>query len=242
MRKRVIGGLLLLLSAGCSVNDRFVYKPTPIAADVERLPFGIAVLPFADGTEDFVRRGSVFEPESLFFNLAKGGIDGHITALTPELWAKSFAEELAASGRFRSVRFVYARSELADEEFRIDGVLEKMTAAAAFTRENEVAVLVRAVRASDDRAVWEARFERRWKTSPQLYDGCGALDKACMNERGHASTNRLMQSILSEAGAALAAKLPTLAGRGESPPGTSSDPLPAPGSAESDIERILKGN
>lgn len=92
MVRILIAVLFLGMMAGCGVNSTFVYKPGAPAADRLMLPVKIAVLPFVDGTEDFTRRGSVFDGDSLAYNLAKAGWGGVITALTPELWAKAFAE------------------------------------------------------------------------------------------------------------------------------------------------------
>ena len=75
----------------------------------------IAVLPFKDGTEDFTKRGSTWNPEYLVYNLAKAGVYGQITALTPEFWAKASADDMAASGAFRAVRFIYSPTESTDE-------------------------------------------------------------------------------------------------------------------------------
>ena len=108
-------GVFALL-AGCAANTNFVYKPNPPAAGAPKLPAKVAVLPFEDGTENFTKRGSTLSDGQ--YNLAKTGIPGVMTAMPPEFWGKSFADELAASGSFRSVRFVYSPSEIKDESFR----------------------------------------------------------------------------------------------------------------------------
>ena len=113
--------LLALFLSGC-VNTTFVYKPaTPTTASAP-LPVTIAVLPFADGTENFTQRGGIFiDQKNLTFNLAKSGLSGTINALTPDLWAKALADEMSASKKFQGVRFVYSRSEVAQEDLYIEG-------------------------------------------------------------------------------------------------------------------------
>ncbi len=98
---------VIALAAGCAVNSSFAYKPNPATAGGPKLPAKVAVLPFVDGTENFTMRGSVFSDGR--YNLAKAGMYKSMDALTPEFWGKSFADELAASGSFRAVRFVYGR-------------------------------------------------------------------------------------------------------------------------------------
>ncbi|MBI5575584.1 MAG: hypothetical protein HY896_04395 [Deltaproteobacteria bacterium] len=208
MRKTVLIGMLVL-AAGCGVNSQFIYKAGAPAAEGVKHQVKVAVLPFKDGTEDFTKRGSVFDPKSLMYNLAKSGISGSITALTPELWAKSLADEMAASGAFRSVRFIYSPSELADEEFFIEGTVEKAYASGAWTTPNEFALALRALRKADKRLIWEKTVTRVWKNQPSLYDGCG-IGIQCMVDRSHAYTNQVMQGMFAEAVADFAASVGAL--------------------------------
>ena len=161
-------------------------------------PFVAAVLPFNDGTEDFTKQGSVFEPESLKFNLAKTGIAGIITAVTPELWAKAFADDMAASGAFRAARFIYSPSELVDEDFYIEGTLEKAYAAGGWTRPSEYILGLRAVRRSDKKPAWEKKVTRELMSRKSDFDGCGA-SMQCMADRSHAAMNMVMQGMFAEA-------------------------------------------
>jgi hypothetical protein len=239
--------------AGCSVNSTFVYKPGAPMAGGAKLPVKIAVLPFKDGTENFTRRGSEWNPGTLMFNLGKAGIGGKITALTPELWAKAFADDMAASGAFRAVRFIYSPSELVDEEFYIEGTLEKAYATVALVEPNKFAIGLRALRRVDNRLVWEKEVTRAWNIQKTLYDGCGRVQNQCRADRYHANTNRVMREMFAEARAGLVSTLASLsgsrAGEGGLPviggeparPGTSRPSAPpAPESAEGTIERILK--
>ncbi|MCR4310255.1 MAG: hypothetical protein NUW14_09630 [Deltaproteobacteria bacterium] len=241
--------VVLALMAGCSVNSTFVYKPGDPAAGGAKLPMKVAVLPFKDGTEDFTDRGSVFISGGQY-NVAKAGIAAGMTALTPELWAKSFAEDLAASGSFRAARFIYSPSELADEDIFVEGTLTKAYVGKTFDNFNEFAVSLRALTRSDKRLVWEKEVTRRWKTPGNAYAGCG-MGIQCSVDKFKAEYNKAMQGMFAEARADLVATLSgSQAGGGGLPvvggeparPGTSRPSAPpAPESTEQTIERILKG-
>ncbi|MBS1245201.1 MAG: carboxy-terminal processing protease [Deltaproteobacteria bacterium] len=215
MRGRSIGwgvpvlAMVLALMAGCGVNSTFVYKPGAPAAGGPKLPLKVAVLPFKDGTEDFTDRGSVFS--SGHYNLAKAGVAATMTALTPELWAKSFAEELAVSGNFRSARFLYNPSELVDEEIFVEGTLRKAYVGKTFDDGNEFAVSLRALARSDKRLVWEKDVTRQWKTSANIYGGCG-MGIQCSVDKFHAEHNKAMQGIFAEARADLVEALASPSG------------------------------
>ena len=239
-----VAAMALVMMAGCGVNSTFVYKPSAPVAGVQKLPVKVAVLPFKDGTEDFIKRGSVLAPESLYYNLAKAGIGGQMTALTPDLWAKAFADDTAAAGVFRSVRFVYGPSELVDEDFYIEGTLEKATVSGAWVNPSEFALGLRAIRRADKKPVWEKEVSRVWKNTPAtLYKGCGGMAIQCMVDRHHADANRAMREIFAEARADLVGTLASdsgsRAGEGGIPP-TGSPAPQAPESVEQTIERLLK--
>ena len=258
MRRRSAGwnvplaAVVLAMMAGCGGNSTFVYKPGGPAAEGMQVPVKVAVLPFKDGTEDFTKRGSVLAPETLYYNLAKAGIGGQITALTPDLWAKAFADDTAAAGVFRSVRFVYGPSELVDEDLYIEGTLEKATVSGAWVNPSEFALGLRAIRRADKKPVWEKEVSRVWKNTPAtLYKGCGGMAIQCMVDRHHADANRVMREIFAEARADLMA---TIASRSGIRAG-GKDPRPAPSAAgeatdsgtakpesvEQTIDKILRG-
>jgi len=226
--------------AGCGVNSTFVYKPAAPAAGGPKLPLKVAVLSFKDGTEDFTDRGSLFNGGQ--YNFAKAGLAGHMTALTPELWAKSFAEELAVSEIFRSARFLYSPSELADEDFFVEGTLKKAYIAKRVGDVNEFAISLRALARSENRVVWAKEVTRQWKTPNGLEAGCG-MNIQCPVDRDHAEYNRVMREIFTEAKEDLLATLASgsgdRAGDGGLPLTVSPAP-PAPESTEQTIDRILK--
>lgn len=203
--------LCLLAIGGCSAGKQFVYTPSAPAERGTKLPVKVAVLAFTDGTEDFTQRGSIFDPEGLTFNLAKTGITGWSTAMVPELWAKAFADELSASGTFRSVRFVYSTAEVLDEDIRIEGTLDKAYAVGGWTRLNEYAISLRALRKTETTPFWTKSVAHAWKSRKDLFDGCGR-DLECSKAKANAETNRIMQGMFAEAGADLTAKLATQLG------------------------------
>ena len=251
MKRILVAAVALVLLAGCVSNKNlagegsgmtFVYQPNVPVVGGPKLPVKVAVLPFKDGTEDFTKRGSVFDAENLVFNLAKSGIDGIINPLIPELWAKAFADDMAASGSFRAVRFVYSPSELVDEEFYIEGTLEKAYAAGGWTKPSVYAIGFRAVRRSDNRPAWEKEVTRELMSRKSDFDGCGTKMR-CMADRSHAAMNLVMQGMFAEARtdfmAALGSPPGGRSGEDGLPPAASPTP-PAPGSVEETIERILK--
>jgi hypothetical protein len=195
--------------AGCSVNSTFVYKPNAPVVGGPKLPVKLAVLPFKDGTEDFTDRGSVFSSGQ--YNLAKAGVAATITALSPEMWAKSFADDLAASGGFRAARFIYGPSELLDEDFFVEGTVTKAYAGKTFDDLNAFALSLRALRKSDKRLVWEKGTAKEWKTPRSIYNGCG-MGIQCSLDRFHAEYNKAMQEIFAEARMDLVATLASLSG------------------------------
>ncbi|MDD5762604.1 MAG: PDZ domain-containing protein [bacterium] len=226
MKRVLIAAMVLVLTAGCSVNSTFVYKPNAPVVGGPKLPVKLAVLPFKDGTENFTDRGSVFS--SGHYNIAKAGISATMTALTPELWAKSFAEELAVSGSFRSARFLYSPSELADEDFFVEGTLTKALIGKTWDDGNEFAVSMKAMARSDKRLVWEKEVTRQWKTPSNLYAGCG-MGIQCSVDKFHAEHNKAMQAIFAEARADLVATLAVLSGSQAGEGGLS--PAASPGEA-----------
>jgi hypothetical protein len=247
VKRRLAFVLLLASLAGCASNTTFVYKPPAPAAGARKLPVKIAVLPFKDGTEDFTKRGNeLFDQQNLVYNLAKAGIGSTITALTPDLWAKAFADDLASSGDFRAATFLYGASELKDEDFVVEGAVEKAVFSGTWDKPNEFALSLRATRRSEDRPAWQRRVARVWKTPPPgiLYDGCG-MGPQCMVDRLHADLNQTMQGMFAEAREGLlrtlASRPGSRGGREERADAGSPAPDGAPKSVEETIEGILKG-
>lgn len=192
MKKLLLAAISLLL-AGCSINSTFVYKPNAPVGGVQKLPVKVAVLPFKDGTEDFIEHGNVY-------NFAKGGIRQTITALTPELWAKAFADDLAASGSFQAVRFIYSLSELVDEDIYIEGTLKRATYAWIYGHPNEYSLSLSAMRRGDNRPFWEEDVAKVWRTTNTDAEGkCGFFSVQCVVDGIHADSNQVMQELFTAA-------------------------------------------
>jgi len=234
--------LALVLMAGCAItNWRFAYKPGASVTASPKLPISVAVFSFKDGTEDFTSRGSVFN-RSLHYNLAKTDSTGQITDLSPDLWSKAFADDMAASGEFKSVRFVYAQSELLDEEIYIEGTLKRATLS-AYEGANEFALVLRALRRADKQLIWEKEVSKTWKNTPGMYEGCGRLSAQCNLDLLHAAVNRAMQDLFVEARGDLTRTLALLyrnrPGANATSVGATATPL-RQGSVDEEVERILK--
>ncbi len=228
----------LALAAGCSVNTKLVYVPNPPAADAPKLPAKVAVLPFEDGTENFTYRGGLFGKGQ--YNLGKAGVAGGMGALPPEFWGKSFADELAASGTFRSSRFVYGRSEVREEDYLVEGTLKKADFASSWEFPNAILASFRATRMSDGKRVWEKESGASWE-SPDVSTAC-AVSMKCSIGKAHEDWNRRMNAVLAEARKDFVAALAALA---EGGPGGSAGPKaaeqPAGEPVDRTIENILKG-
>jgi len=221
----------LAVTAGCAVNSRLTYKPNPPAAGGPKLPVKVAVLPFTDGTENFTMRGSALGDGR--YNLAKAGMFKSMDALTPEFWGKAFADDLAASGSFRSVRFVFAPSEIGDEAYLVDGTLKKVYLAASLNYANEILVSFRATRISDGKVVWEKEIDKVWKTPMSVNTDCG-LAIQCRIDGMHADWNKWIAAVFSEAREDLAGTLAGLAEGGAAGQAAGE-------SVDRTIDRILKG-
>jgi hypothetical protein len=229
----------LAMAAGCAVNTSFTYKPNPPAAEARKLPVKLAVLPFTDGTENFTKRGSALSDGQ--YNLAKAGMFKSMDALTPEFWGKAFADDLAASGSFRSARFVFAPSEIRDEGYSVDGTLKKVNFAATFDYANEILVSFRGTRISDGKVVWEKEIDKAWKTPMSVNTDCGMAIQ-CRIDGMHADWNKWIAAVFSEAREDLEKKLASASGSGAggAAAGHVAGP-PAPESVDGTIDRILKG-
>jgi len=239
MKRLLIMIVVLGLMTGCASSPGFVYKPPAPVVNGLRFPVKVAVLPFKDVTEDFTTRGSIFAPDGLTLNLVKAGIPGTSSALTPELWAKSFADDLTASGDFQSVKFVYSLSELVDEGLYIGGAVEKAYAIGTWDKPNKIALSIRAFRKADNSLVWEKEVTKVW--TPNIIMPCG-LGIQCVIDQRYKDINRVMQGLFEEARIDL---IRTLASSSESRAGEESLPAPSspasPESLEGTIERILNG-
>ena len=250
MKYVLLASVALLVMTGCASNvnlagkaydTAFAYKPAEPVADGPKIPVKLAILPFKDDTDDFTKRGSMFDPESLTFNLAKTGIDGIIDALPPKMWAQAFADDMLTSDAFRAVRLVPTPAEMHDEDFYIEGTVEKAYVAGGWIHPSEYALGLQLKRRSDNQLVLKKKVSMELKAQKSDFDGCGTKIQ-CMAERSHAAMNRVMQSLFAEARASVMESLGSPAGgrtgQDAVKKGTSSPPDQE--SIEQTIDRILQ--
>lgn len=196
MDKFLISLLLLVLMAGCTINENFVYKPAGVVDGGLKLPVKVAVLPFVDGTEGFTQRTT---SHGEYVNLAKSGVDYRINLLPPDQWGKAFADELAASGSFQQVRFVYDISEVADNEVVIAGVVTKAyLAIASRTNPSLFAVTLNARTGKQGRAFWEKSTSREEVSGAGYGEGCG-FSRQCAVDQYHAHWNKIVMGAFLDA-------------------------------------------
>jgi hypothetical protein len=240
MKRLLVVAAALLLVAGCSGSSKFVYKPAVPRSGGNPIPLRLAVLPFVDGTGDYTVRGSALTPENCTYNLAKAGIWGRIDALTPEQWAKAFADELAASGAWRSVRFVYGSAELADEDYLVEGTLKCADSAHLHLKgQNRFALALRARPKAGRSPAWEKEVSKSWVIPSTIFDGCG-MDEQCRADRAHADVNRAMQALFAEAGDDLAVTLSALAGN-RAPEGAPTPAGPSGPAGRESVDATIEG-
>ena len=218
------------------MNTQFVYKPGLPEAGSARLPLKVAVLAFQDGTEDFTRRGSVLVASG-YINFAKAGYSGMMTALPPPLWAKFLAEDMAASGVFRSVRFAFDASEVGGDEIAISGTVLK----AYFPFDGEdpslLAVRLEARVGRGGEAFWHKEISREVPFGKGWGVGCG-LTPQCSIDNFHGHHRRLLQEIFLEARRDLVAALQRRGGGAKDEPAGKGR---ASGSVDEIITDIIRG-
>ena len=145
----------LAAASGCAPTP-FVYRPSG-PAGVPPVPVKVVVLPFENGTDDFVE--STRGPgQRKIWNLSRASFMEFIEALPPERWARELAADLAASGRFAGARFVYSREELSGDEVVVEGTLVRAYLWNIPAGQFELALKASAVRGG--RPLWEARVAR----------------------------------------------------------------------------------
>lgn len=231
-----------LALAGCGSTRVLTYRPRPPAAPgaagAQQLPARIAVLPFADETEAFGQRGSIFDPDELTYNMVKVGAWDSLEPLTPPLLAKAFAEELAASGRFRSARFVYEAAEASEADWLVTGAVRKAYMAGGWERPNEYELELRATRRTGGPPAWVKTVSHARPSPRDLYEGCG-VSVSCSAGRLHDSVLAVLQDLFEEAGADLARALAG-GGRPAAPAGSAPQP-DAKEPVDDTIRRILEG-
>ncbi len=221
--------------AGCSSGLVYQRKADP-AQDTPKMPVKVAVVAFQNGTEEFTSRGNIFSGQ--VFNLSRTDINGlslnigaafSVSSLPPGQWAKSLAEDMAASGSFRSVKFMFAPSEVTDEDIVVEGALTKANFTTVKGQPDEFVLHLKALRVSDNTVVREGDVGRSSVRPRNLISGC--ILGTCAIERIHGYLNGIMQGVFTDARLALVASL--------EPPPTRKPETPGQDSPEEVINRIL---
>jgi hypothetical protein len=233
-------GLILFLSAsilaGCSSGFKYQRKEDP-AQDGPKVPVKVAVVAFEDRTRDFTSEGNIFSGS--VFNLARTDINGlslntgaafSVSSLPAANWSKSLAEDMAASGAFRSVKFVFGPSEATDEEVVVEGALTKAYLTTIKDKPDEFVLHLKVRRMTDNTVVLERDVGRTGVRPPGLTSGC--LWGGCHIDRISAYLNGIMQGIFADVRRDLVLALAP-------PPVREKSDVPGQESPEEVIRRIL---
>ncbi len=225
----------LLWLYGCSSGFVYQRREAP-AQDGPKLPLKVAVVAFEDGTEDFTSRGNLFS--GYVFNLAKTDINGlslntgaafSVSSLPAAQWSRALAEDMAASGAFRSVKFVFGPSEATDEEIVVEGALTKACFTTIKDKPDEFVLHLKVRRMPENTIIREGDVGRSGVRPRDLKSGC--IIGSCVIERIHGYLNGVMQGIFADIRRDLVLAL--------APPPEKKRDLPAQESPEEVIKRIL---
>lgn len=236
MRKVLMTLLSASILAGCSSG--LVYQRKPGAAqEGPTLPVNVAVVAFRDGTEEFTSRGNIFSGH--VFNLARTDINGlslnigaaySVSSLPAALWSKTLSEDMAASGTFRSVKFIYSPSERTDEEIIVEGALAKAYYTTIADKPDEFVLHLKVRRMSDNTIIREGDVGRVAVGPRGLLASCLTYG-GCVVGRIHDYLNGVMQGIFADVRRDLVLAL--------APPPEKKPDAPGKESPEEVIQRIL---
>jgi hypothetical protein len=232
--------LILFLSAsilgGCSSG--FVYQRKPdLAQDGQKVPVKVAVVAFEDGTRNFTSEGNFISGS--VFNLARTDINGMsinagaafgVSSLPAANWSKALAEDLAASGAFRSVKFVFGPSEATDEEIVVEGALTKAYFTTIKEKPDEFVLHLKVRRMPDNTVVREGDVGKIGVRPRGLTSGCLGYG-GCVVGRINGYLNGVMQGIFADVRRDLVRAL--------APPPVKAPDVPGQESPEEVIKSIL---
>ena len=232
--------LILFLSAcflaGCSSGFVYQRKPDPVQ-NASKLPVKVAVVAFENGTGDFTSTGNIFSGS--VFNLARTDINGlslntgaafSVSSLPAAKWSKSLAEDMAASGAFQSVKFMFSTSEVTDEEIVVEGALTKAYFTTISDKPDEFVLHLRVSRMPDNTIVREGDVGRIAVGPRGLLTSCLTYG-GCVVGRIHDYLNGVMQGIFADVRRDIVLSL--------APPLEKKPDLPGPDSPEEIVKSIL---
>jgi len=238
MKKVPILFLAAALLAGCSSGLVYQHKANP-SQDGPKLSVKVAVVAFEDVTRDFTREGNLFG--GYVFNLARTDINGtwintgaafSVSSLPAVRWSKTLAEDMSASGAFRSVKFIYSPSERTDEEIIIEGALTKAYYTTITDKPDEFVLHLKVRRMPDNTVVREGDAGKIGVRPSNLTSGC-FMYGGCVIDRIQGYLNGVMQGIFADVRRDLV--------RAIAPPPPAEKKLDPPGqeSPEEVVKRIL---
>jgi len=204
MKKVSILFLAASLLAGCSSGFKYQRKAEPAQDSPKQLPVNIAVVAFEDRTRDFTSEGNIFSGH--VFNLARTDINGlslntgaafTVSSLPAAKWSKSLAEDMAASGAFRSVKFMFAPSEVTDEEIVLEGALTKAYFTTINDKPDEFVLHLKVRRMPGNTVVREGDVGKIGVRPGGLTTTCFTYG-GCVVGRIHEYLNGVMQGIFAD--------------------------------------------
>ncbi|TRZ97200.1 MAG: hypothetical protein D4R80_07430 [Deltaproteobacteria bacterium] len=239
--------LILFLSAsflaGCSSGFVYQRKADP-AQDGQKGSIKVAVVAFEDGTRNFTSEGNIISGH--LFNLARTDINSlslspvpvfsvsplfTVSSLPAANWSKSLAEDMAASGAFRSVKFVFGPSEVTDEEIVVEGALTKAYLTTISDKPDEFVLHLKVRRVSDNTIVLEGDVGKTGVRPSGLTTTCFTYG-GCVVGRINKYLNGIMQGIFADVQRDLVLAL--------APPPVEKNPVPhGQESPEEVVKRIL---
>lgn len=224
--------LILFLSAsflaGCSSGFVYQRKADP-AQDGQKAPVKVAVVAFEDRTRDFTSEGNIFSGH--VFNLARTDINGvslntgaafSVSSLPSAMWSKALAEDMAASGAFRSAILIFGPSEVTDEDIVVEGALTKAYFTTISDKPDEFVIHLKVRRTSDNTVLREDDVGRSGVRPRNLTSGC-FMYGGCVIDRIQGYLNGVMQEIFADVRRDLVRALaPPPSGKKPDPPGQES--------------------
>jgi len=149
------------------------------------------------------------------------------------VWSKFFAEEVAASGLFRSARLVFDPSEAQKEEIVISGTVLEAYFPFEGQLPSRLAVRLEARNKAGNSPFWEREISREVPFGKGFGEGCSPFSPRCGIDNFHGHHNRLLREIFREAARDLAALLAPRGGGGSPPP-------PAKAGGRTSVDEVIE--
>jgi len=209
MKRLLILFLSASILAGCSSGLVYQRKPDAVQ-DGNKVPLKVAVVAFEDRTRNFTNEGNILSGH--VFNLARTDINSlslspvpvfsvsplfTVSSLPAANWSKALAEDMAASGAFRSVKFVFGPSEVTDEEIVVEGALTKAYFTTINGKPDEFVLHVKVRRMPDNTVLREGDVGKTGVRPGGLTTSCLTYG-GCVVGRINKYLNGIMQGIFED--------------------------------------------